>query len=70
MNFTVKYKTNINCNGCIAAVTPSLNGSDAIEKWEVDITNPEKILTVELKDNNPEVVKELVQKAGYRIEEL
>lgn len=70
MNFTVKYKTNINCNGCIAAVTPSLNGSDTIEKWEVDINNPEKILTVELKDNNPEVVKELVQKAGYRIEEL
>ena len=33
---TVKYKTNINCNGCIKSVTPFLNELDNIETWEVD----------------------------------
>ena len=40
---TLKFKTNINCNGCIAKVTPSLNGAGGIENWEVDTNNPQKI---------------------------
>jgi copper chaperone len=44
---TLKFKTNIKCGGCIATVTPALNTLAGLAKWEVDTTNPEKILTVE-----------------------
>jgi copper chaperone len=44
---TLKFKTNIKCGGCIAAVTPALDNLNGVEKWEVDTANPDKILTVE-----------------------
>jgi len=43
----LKFKTNINCNGCIAKVTPFLNKAHDILKWDVDIANSQKTLTVE-----------------------
>ena len=64
----VKYKTNINCGGCINSVTPFLNELDNIDTWKVDIENPDKILQVDLEDENEEAVIEAVKKAGYRIE--
>jgi copper chaperone len=45
---TLKFKTNINCGGCIAAVTPILNNIKGIEEWKVDTTVPEKILEVKI----------------------
>ena len=38
---TLKFKTNIKCTGCVAKVTPFLNDEKGIEKWDVDIFNPE-----------------------------
>lgn len=65
---TLKFKTNIKCGGCVATVTPFLNQEKSIEKWEVDTTNPEKILTVSGKDVNDEAVKSAVKQAGFTIE--
>jgi P-type Cu2+ transporter len=64
------YKTNINCNGCIASVTPAMDSTKGISKWSVDIDNPEKILTVEVEDIDSQVVEEAVKKAGYTIEPI
>jgi len=44
---TLQFKTNINCGGCIARVTPRLNEVKGISSWKVDTDNPDKILTVE-----------------------
>jgi len=44
---TLKFKTNIKCGGCIATVTPSLNALEGIKHWEVDTSNPDKILSVQ-----------------------
>lgn len=66
---TIKLKTNINCSGCVAKVTPHLNSVENIEKWEVDTANPDKILTVEGKNLNKENVKEIVISAGFIIKE-
>jgi copper chaperone len=44
---TLKFKTNVNCGGCIATITPHLNQIKGIGKWNVDTSNPLKILTVE-----------------------
>ncbi len=43
---TLKFKTNINCGGCIAKVTPFLDKAEGIASWSVDTNVPEKILTV------------------------
>lgn len=42
----IKFKTDINCGGCLATVTPILNGANFISNWQVDTSHPEKVLTV------------------------
>jgi len=63
----LKFKTNINCNGCIASVTPFLNNVESIDAWKVDINNMDKILEVESDDGNVEDVTSAVIEAGYEI---
>ncbi|MFA6403096.1 MAG: heavy-metal-associated domain-containing protein [Salinivirgaceae bacterium] len=67
---TLKFKTNINCNGCIANVTPSLNQVQGILKWDVDISNPLKILSVETENINEEEIITMVKNAGYKAEKI
>ncbi len=66
---TLRFSSNIKCDGCIAKVTPYLNATVGEQNWEVDLTTPNKILTV-AGDVTEAQVKEAVQKAGYKIEKL
>ena len=65
---TMTFKTNINCGGCIAKVTPALNAVQGIEKWEVDINNREKILTIVSDTVSENQIKETVKGVGFNIE--
>jgi copper chaperone len=65
---TFQFKTNINCGSCIKSVTPFLNELDNVDTWKVDTENPDKILSVELDDENVSSVLDAVKKAGYKIE--
>ncbi len=65
-----QFKTNINCGGCVASITPHLNANSEIKNWEVDTANPQKVLTVETDTLSHEVIQEIVNKAGYRAESL
>ena len=65
-----KFKTNINCDACVAKVTPVLNGNPTVEKWEVDTKNPDKILTVEGENINEQELVQSLEKIGYRAEKL
>ena len=67
---TYKFKTNINCGSCIKSVTPFLNELDNIDLWKVDTKNPDKILSVELDDEDSQSVIDAVSKAGYKIESV
>lgn len=67
---TVKFKTNINCGSCINSVTPYLNEVDNIDMWKVDTDDPNKILEVELDDDNVATVVNAVKKAGFVIEQI
>ncbi|KAB2879417.1 hypothetical protein F9K33_09140 [bacterium] len=67
---TFKFKTNINCNGCIATVTPFLNSEAAIQNWNVDIQNPNKILMVEGEKISKDMVVSKVKEAGFIIEDF
>jgi copper chaperone len=66
---TIEFKTTINCNNCIAKVTPYLDSVGGIVHWEVDIKNPAKILTVYGDDVKADEVKAKVKEAGYSIED-
>lgn len=64
-----KFKTNINCGGCVAGVTPFLNKLENTN-WQVDTENPSKILTVKSETASTEEIIQLVKNAGFEIEVL
>ena len=65
----LQFKTNIKCAGCIAASTPSLNEAVGRDNWEVDIQDPNKILTITAKDGiEPAKIIQAVERAGYKAE--
>ncbi|WP_020598314.1 heavy-metal-associated domain-containing protein [Spirosoma panaciterrae] len=68
MNQSIQFKTNIKCGGCVATVTPFLNEAVGEGNWKVDIQNPDKVLTVDTVD--AVLVKQTVEKAGYKAEQL
>ena len=65
---TLKFKTNIKCGGCIAAVTPHLNLLSGIKNWQVDTVNPDKILTIDSDGLSAREIIHKIQKAGYTAE--
>ena len=65
-----KFKTNINCGGCIGSVKPHLDNIKEIKEWSVDTDNPEKILTVKAENINAETIIETVNKAGFKCEKI
>ncbi|UPQ77743.1 heavy-metal-associated domain-containing protein [Flavobacterium azooxidireducens] len=69
-NNTLKFKTNINCMGCVSKVTPELDKLSAIENWEVDIRNKDKVLTVEASSDKQDEIISAVEKAGFKIEKI
>ena len=42
----LRFKTNLNCGGCVSKVSADLDSVDGICEWNVDTTNADKILTV------------------------
>lgn len=62
---TLKFKTNINCNNCLAKVTPKLNEQSGIQSWNVDLQDDERTLTVETEELQAEDIKKAVLKAGF-----
>jgi copper chaperone CopZ len=64
----MKFKTNINCAGCLRGVTPALDVDEAIERWDVDLQSPARTLTVETEALTADEVKALVAGAGYEAE--
>ncbi len=67
---TLKFKTNINCGGCVAKVSPFLNDADGICHWDVDTANKDKILSVHSEGITELEVMQKVQEAGFKIELL
>jgi copper chaperone CopZ len=62
------FKTNINCESCVAKVTPFLNENPAIQSWSVDTQNADKILTVKGQISENQVI-EIVSKAGFQVKQ-
>jgi len=61
-----KFKTNIKCAACVAKVTPGLNEVVGEGKWKVDLTHPDRILTIE----NEVDVNAKLKEVGYSAEDI
>lgn len=66
----LKFKTNINCTGCLSKVKPVLDAEGQIEKWAVDLQSDDRILTVEAENLSSEEVRQVVAKAGFNAENI
>ena len=64
----VKFKTTIKCGACVAAVTPALNEL-VPNAWEVDLSSPDRILTIH-QPVDPESVIAALKKSGYTGESI
>jgi copper chaperone len=67
---TSKFKTSINCGGCVATVTPILNALPGVDKWTVDINDPNKILEITSNSNQDTEVIQALSKIGYKAEKV
>ena len=56
------------CDGCIKSVVPFLNEVDTIDFWKVDTKKANKILEVNLDNDDIKIVIETVKKAGFTID--
>jgi copper chaperone len=66
---TMKFKTDIKCSGCVAKVTPFLNEAVGVDHWQVDTSNPSKVLAITNNTSEAEV-KAAVAKAGFKAERI
>ena len=68
---TFKFKTNINCGGCIDTVSSYLDNAQEINQWEVDTANEDKVLTVSGPESlDSKDVVEIVNLAGFSAKPL
>jgi copper chaperone len=67
---TIQFKTNINCNNCVARVKPFLDKKEGIHSWNVDIDNPDKILTVETDSLSVDDIVKTVKRTGFEASEI
>ena len=65
-----QFKTNIMCGSCISKVTPTLNENFGEGNWNVDTSNPKKVLTVSTDKENVSKVIDVLAKLGYKAESL
>ena len=63
---TRRFKTNLRCGGCVAAVRPHLDREPGVARWEVDVASPDRTLTVD-GDAPPEAVKAAVARGGFQV---
>lgn len=64
----MKFKTNINCNNCVAKVQTTLDGLVGAGNWQVDTNNPEKILDIKNLEVAAQDVTTKLKRIGFSAE--
>ena len=65
----IQVKTSAKCAGCVAKIAEQLNTFLTPEQWTIDLSSPDKLLTVKA-DVSAEKVVEAVRAAGFKAELL
>lgn len=64
----LKFKTNLNCGGCISKVKNDLDNTAGICEWNVDTTSADKILTVKSAGIAASEVIAIINSKGFKAE--
>lgn len=64
---TLKLKTNLRCGACVKSIQPLFDDEPGIERWDADVSTPDKILTVEGNEVTMARVDELLRQKGYEV---
>lgn len=67
---TLKFNTSLKCSGCVAAIQPKMDQLENVAKWDVDLTQPIKVLTVEGENLNEQDIVNAVKSSGYTAEKV
>ena len=66
---TIVIRTNLKCGNCLAKLQPKLDTFDGVDSWHADLSDPRKLLYVDLAANTDLVqVLELIRKQGFEAE--
>lgn len=67
-NKELKFKTTLNCGGCVSKVQSDLDNAEGICHWNVDTDNADKVLTVSSKGITEDEVIAIIQSKGFKAE--
>ena len=70
---TLHFQTTLKCAGCVAAVTPKLEGISGLNKWQALVDKPEPDYNFIADVDSDEVSKDIMdafQKAGYEARQI
>ncbi len=66
----LKFKTTLNCGGCVSKVAPALDGAEGVVSWDVDTEHPDKVLSVHSGGATADQVIQLVKSKGFQAESV
>lgn len=69
-NKELKFKTNLNCGGCVSKVQADLDNATGICHWNVNTENADKILTVSSNGIAADEVITIIRRKGFQAELL
>lgn len=69
-DLTLRYKTNINCSGCVEKVTGAIDAIGEVCDWEVDTNSKDKILSVHFTGDGEDQLIRAIQEKGFKIERI
>lgn len=68
---TVSFETNMKCQSCLSKVGPRLDAEPAIQKWDVDLNDPRKIVRADVGSaDDSDRVAQSIRDAGFEAKPL
>lgn len=64
-----RYRTSAKCNGCVSAIAGKFDEIMGREDWNIDLTSPDRVLTVKSDVAEEEIVSR-VKGLGFKIERI
>lgn len=68
--YILVFKTNINTLRQLNKIKPFLNALPNLIRWDWDEEDIDKVLRIEINENNPALITNTLRSQGYQCEEL
>lgn len=65
-----KFKTSAKCAGCVNKIAEKMDTATERASWDIDLSTPDRIMTVRDNALTDDAIQELVRSAGFKIEKI